>query len=331
MKEIISGCKIILSRKRTTVVSMENMLIQYGPRGDKPKRVRPKENVTENIEKVEKAIEKKCFTAPEEGSAGESKYSRGNYWRRRKLRKKTLSAICYNTFEAGMSIMLSLTFDTKKYPYNDLTDLKQANEMFKGFIRRIENEFDGFVYVAVYSRQGNETWHYHVICNLPNDVQNEEIAALWKHGGTYTQRLTTDYEFRGGIQYMNKNMDECAEDKKGFHGYFASKNVQKDKVIRSWDDDPEFDRLVQSAIYEQDGHIEKLYETKSLVVKKYIVNEVTGEVVEEKSMYAPSDTDISGLGDNVEVLQTVNTHYSTGYRDEQYFQKPQVAVRKKKS
>ena len=208
---IDAGFKIEISKRKTRVTTYENLVLRY-KHDDWEQRKDKKE-------KDEK-----------------SSYEDLNYYKRLKKRKKTIDEMCYNNFEIPNTVMITLTFDGKKNK-KDYTQLDVTHCEFKKFIQRINSRYDNFKYIATFCRQENQNWHYHMICNFNRKILNDEIAGIWKNGYTYISYISHQYYFDNVVKYLTKNMESSHDELKGRRGYLCSKNVERNIVFTSWNDE----------------------------------------------------------------------------------------------
>lgn len=248
---IKQGYKIEIGRRRTRVVTYENLRIQttHPIKEQKPKKILP--------------------SIP-------SDYAGFNYYNRIKKRRNTIRELAYNNFEFDKSVLLSLTFDGSAG--TDYVILENAHREFKKFIQRINSHYNNFKYLSTFNRQRNGNWHYHVLCNFPASISNTTITDLWGKGYTYITRFNQSTRFDVGVQYLIDNMEESAEDTKGKHGYLSSSNLERNIILTSYkvEHEKEFDEVF-ARIEESNRSI--LYSTKNhLGIQGETINEETGEI-----------------------------------------------------
>lgn len=190
------GYKLELGRNRTRVTTYENLRLHTtNPiKEEKPKKIKP--------------------SIP-------SNYADYNYYNRIGKRRNKIRELAYNSFEYKNAVMLTLTFDKPTH------ELQEAHKHFKKFMQRVNSHYDGFRYLATFSKQKNGNWHYHVLCNFKPTTKNSTIRELWGHGITYITYFDKQTKFDTAIQYLISNMEESADDTKGKHGYLASDNLEK--------------------------------------------------------------------------------------------------------
>ena len=73
-----------------------------------------------------------------------------------------------------------------------ITDTKQAYNDFDKFIKRLRYKYGNLEYINVCEPQGNGRWHFHCLIIFPSKapyIPNDEMAEIWGHGFTKTQKL----------------------------------------------------------------------------------------------------------------------------------------------
>lgn len=164
-----------------------------------------------------------------------SRFEQYNYMKRMKARRQTIRELVYNNFDTPNTTMITLTFDSQQFPSLDFTDLKIAHKEFKKFIQRINFRFDNFKYVATFSRQENQNWHYHLICNISNSISKAVIEAIWNRGHVWLTYIFKESVLRDKVNYCIDNMEEIAySDLRMEKGYLASKGLRRNIVLHSW-------------------------------------------------------------------------------------------------
>ena len=164
------------------------------------------------------------------------KYAKFNYAKRVKQRASQFKTHAYINFAIPNVQFVTLTFDSRIF--EGANDLKACHIAFRNFIKRIRHQFDDFRYLAVFSRQRNGNWHYHMICNFDETVSGKMIRELWKNGIVHNTVITKYDEFDTKISYCVDNMTKIAwEDLQGEQGYLHSDHLQNKKIVRSWNDD----------------------------------------------------------------------------------------------
>ena len=251
-----NGYKLKIGRHRTHITTYEDMRLQTTAplKKDKPKKIKP--------------------SIP-------SNYAECNYYARKRNRRRVVKEIIYNNFALPNVVMITLTFDQKNAKENQsYTDLSKAHYEFKKFIQRIESHYDDFRYIATFNRQSCGNWHYHLFCNFPPNTPNKTITQLWQRGLTYITYIKSQADYKQCIDYLIHNMDQAANELKGKRGYLAPKDIERDKVINSWNEQhtEEFNEAFERV---ENAPRKILYEAKNhLGVKAKTVDENTGEIRE---------------------------------------------------
>lgn len=281
---IKNGYKLTIGRKRTRITTYENLRLQTTKPKDKPKKSE---------------------------QSNPSSYSDHNYYNRQRQRRETVKELAYNSFEYLNATMLTLTFN------RPMTDLTEAHDIFHKFIKRINDHYNNFRYLATFSRQANGNWHYHVLTNLPATTQNDTISELWQNGYTYITFFDTQSKFDTAITYIIANMVSSSQDTKGKHGYLASKNCERNLVITSYktSDIEQFDNIFPQI---QKAKNTILYEAKShLGVKATYEDPETGELHEVHIPNQELDAMMASKG--YEEWETTFTHLTSSARFEEQF------------
>lgn len=253
---IANGYKLKISRHRTHITTYEDMRLQTTAplKKDKPKKIKP--------------------SIP-------SNYADCNYYARKRNRRRVVKEIIYNNFALPNVVMITLTFDQKKAQQNQsYTDLSYTHYEFKKFIQRVESHYDDFRYIATFNRQSSGNWHYHLFCNFPPNIPNKTITHLWRNGITYITYIKTQADYQQCMDYLIQNMDQAANELKGKRGYLAPKDIERDKVIKSWNEQ-HTEEFMEAFERVENAPRTILYETRNhLGVKGKSVDETTGEIRE---------------------------------------------------
>lgn len=107
---------------------------------------------------------------------------------RRSIRKLRM-IINANFFGEDNELFITLTYA------ENMTDLKRLYKDFNKFVKRLKYRYKdyGFEYIAVPEPQLRGAWHLHLLLKAMNKgylyISNDEIAELWSHGFTKTERL----------------------------------------------------------------------------------------------------------------------------------------------
>ena len=133
------------------------------------------------------------------------KYATYNYAKRVKKRRSTFKTLAYINFHIPNVQFVTLTFDSRIV--NNANDLQTCHKAFQKFIKRIRHQYDDFRYLAVFSRQTNKNWHYHMICNFDESVTGKAIRELWTYGIIHNTVVTKYDEFDTKVSYCVDNME----------------------------------------------------------------------------------------------------------------------------
>lgn len=140
---------------------------------------------------------------------------------------------------------LTLTFK------ENFTDLKEANLIFKKFIKRLKYAYPELKYLAVPEFQKRGAVHYHVLLNL-GYVENSELAAIWDQGFVM---INTIRHVRNIGLYISKYIGKDLFDKRyfGMRKVLYSRNLDRPKIIV-------FARSVKEYLLKQATNLKQLFE-----------------------------------------------------------------------
>jgi len=112
----------------------------------------------------------------------------------------------------------------------NITDVSEANQLWKKFIKRMRYKYGDFKYMAVIEFQKRGAVHYHVIWDLAY-IKKSELSEIWSHGFVKINRIEhVDNVGAYIVKYMTKDlMDERF---KGLKAYQCSKGLQRPLVLR---------------------------------------------------------------------------------------------------
>lgn len=165
---------------------------------------------------------------------GEGRDRDENYKKTQRRRKNTIRQLICMNFDRG-SKFVTLTFDNKRD--FDIKDVKQCNQAYDHFIKRLRRKFPELKYLSVVEFQDKNdrgAVHYHMICNLPY-IKKSELAEIWGNG--FIQINAIDHVDNIGayvVKYMNKDIDD--KRLQGLKAYNCSKGLQKPVEFKSWDE-----------------------------------------------------------------------------------------------
>jgi hypothetical protein len=176
-------------------------------------------------------------------SKEKSKNADKNYQKRQAKRNSAIKDIFETNFGQG-NIFITLTFDSATFDKGDIMNLDFTHGEFKKFIQRMNRRYEDFIYLATFSRQQNGAWHYHMITNLIMAENLNIVQEIWGNGNCNCKNLCSGEYYLNAKNYMCKNAEEFADDKKGKRGYLCSKNVLRPIVLR-------MNKIEDEALFEQ--------------------------------------------------------------------------------
>lgn len=198
--------------------ALKTVLTPFPPENDKDNKENDKQNTLKSSAKK-----------------NEGKYAKYNYAKRVKKRRSTFKTLAYINFRTPNVQFVTLTFDSRIF--DNANDLQTCHKAFQKFVKRIRHQYDDFRYLAVFSRQTNKDWHYHMICNFDETVSGKTIHDLWTYGIVHNTVLTKYDEFDTKVSYCIDNMESVSWDElQGEKGYLNSKGLQNKIVLRSWNE-----------------------------------------------------------------------------------------------
>ena len=142
--------------------------------------------------------------------------------------------LCRNNFCENNSMHITLTFDAKRFPQKDFTDLKTAKAEFSKFIKRMNDHYDNFRHVTVYARQRNRNWHFHMLCNLDANTQQKFIKEIWGLGGVYISHKRDKEAFKGGVNYLFRNLKKNFDEYVDKRAFIYSRGLKSNVYLRFW-------------------------------------------------------------------------------------------------
>ncbi len=160
--------------------------------------------------------------------AEKNKSRKDNLYRAKSRLKRLISS------NPDLIKFITLTFEKK------ITNIKDANYIFQGFIRRMNKKFKNFKYIAVpefqrdfdYKGESNARVHYHLICNIKDFVANSYIKEIWNHGHVNVKDLKEGYIEYYLSKYLTKDIDSRLF---GRRKYLYSQNCSKPLVFNKVD------------------------------------------------------------------------------------------------
>lgn len=100
-----------------------------------------------------------------------------------------------------------------------ITDTKQAYIDFDKFIKRLRYKYGNLEYINVCEPQGNGRWHFHCLIIFPSKapyIPNDEMAEIWGHGFTKTQKLDNRIDNIGA--YLSAHISDIEIEEAGVLG-----------------------------------------------------------------------------------------------------------------
>lgn len=244
----------------------------------------------------------------------DGKYAKYNYAKRVKQRRSKFKTLAYINFMVPNVQFVTLTFDSRIFKGAD--DLDTCHKAFQKFIKRVRHQYDDFRYLAVFSRQRNKHWHYHMLCNFHETVSGKTIREIWSYGIVHNSVLTRYDEFESKLSYCIDNMEQVAWDElQGEKGYLSSNGLQNKIVLRSWNEN------------EHDMAFECLREILGSTDKPMPVSST--EIMESLTAYEIKRIKDSNSGDIIPSNKSFNINYLISHKGfAELFDKPVVAKKK---
>lgn len=143
-----------------------------------------------------------------------------------------------NDGSPGQNAQLFITLTYRE----NMTDEKRLLTDYNKFIKRLEYAYSEhrFLYVTVMEPQGRGAWHVHMLLkSLNHDIlwlENDDIARIWSHGFTKTQRLKSNDVGAYYTAYFTCLIAETKENKT------SEETLAEEEVITRWNDLIEHDK-----------------------------------------------------------------------------------------
>jgi hypothetical protein len=137
----------------------------------------------------------------------------------RRTRAKIIRLVDSNP---DLNAFVTLTFK------DNITDLREANSVFKSFIKRLKRQVKDLRYLAVPEFQKRGAVHYHVLVNF--EMRNEELADIWGQGFVMINKIK--HISRLGI-YVSKYIGKDLFDLRyfGMRKILSSRNLAKPIIV----------------------------------------------------------------------------------------------------
>lgn len=197
--------KLIISGKKAEFYQYEAPIIVGKKRKRKPAKRRTREDVTREIEN-------------NEDSAFQMEIVRDFSLRR--TRSKITRLIDSNE---DLRTFITLTFA------DNITDLKEANIIFKKFILRLKYLYKDLKYLAIPEFQKRGAVHYHLLINIEY-IDNAKLADIWNQGFVMINKVKHINHLGLYIsKYISKNLFDIRYF--GMRKILSSRNLDKPIII----------------------------------------------------------------------------------------------------
>lgn len=145
-----------------------------------------------------------------------------------------------------------------------ITEVKEANEYYIKFIRKLYSEYGKFDYLAVIQFQDNGRVHHHTLWNMQCVLQKDLLKIWGKGKGSVDVRLVYDVDDLGA--YLLGYLDKGISDKRlyGNKAYLCSKGLKRAKDI-IFDTDEDLEKFYKEGNIKKSDIARKLksYESES--------------------------------------------------------------------
>ncbi len=147
-----------------------------------------------------------------------------NYANTNQRRRDMVRRLACCNFKAEYDKFFTLTFK------DNLTDVKEANYIFRQFMKRLKYKFGKDIkYLAVIEFQNRGAVHYHVLCDIPY-IPQQYLQEIWGQGFVYINAIShVDNIGAYIVKYMTK--DNTDERLQGLKAYFFSRNLKRPEEI----------------------------------------------------------------------------------------------------
>lgn len=163
-----------------------------------------------------------------------SEYFNLNQNRKYKRACRKIKNLCRNNFYEDNATHISLTFDARRFPEKDFTDLKTAKAEFSKFIKRMNEHYDNFRHVTVYARHENGTWHFHMLCNLDSKTKKMLVRKIWGLGAVKILYKGNRKAVDNLVNYLCKNLKKNFDEYVDKRAFAYSKELQDNIYLRQW-------------------------------------------------------------------------------------------------
>lgn len=154
--------------------------------------------------------------------------SLANYANTNQRRRDTVRRLACSNFNSSTCKFFTLTFA------DNMTDVKECNNLFKKFIMRLNYKFNLKIkYLAVIEFQERGAIHYHVLADIPY-IPQQELQNIWGHGFVYINAVKhVDNIGAYLVKYMTKDTEDTRL--QGLQAYLHSRNLIKSYEIANHD------------------------------------------------------------------------------------------------
>lgn len=172
-------------------------------------------------------LSKEFYEVLKTGEVKEYKQSSGKGGKSLRQTMNRLEGLIRNNFTGGNEAQLFLTLTYKE----NMRDTKRLYADFDKFWKRVKYAFPDkqLEYLSVAEPQGRGAWHLHILvrddANEKLYISNREIARLWGHGMTDTQRLKGDDVGKYYVTYFSYIQDKNED--------IAEKNTRSKKLQKA--------------------------------------------------------------------------------------------------
>lgn len=163
-----------------------------------------------------------------------SEYFALNQQNKYKRTRRKIINLCINNFYEDNAMHVTLTFDARKFPEKDFTDLKTAKAEFSKFIKRMNEHYDNFRHVTVYARHENGTWHFHMLCNLDSKTKKMLVRKIWGLGAVKILYKGNRKAVDNLVNYLCKNLKKNFDEYVDKRAFAYSKELQDNIYLRQW-------------------------------------------------------------------------------------------------
>lgn len=176
-----------------------------------------------------------------------------------------------NFFGEPNELFITLTYR------ENMTDVKRLYRDFKNFYKRLRRRYQEYKFEYIYTiePQLRGAWHIHLLLKAMNVkylyIPNEEIAELWGHGFTKTERLTGVDNIGAYLSAYLTNLEDGCKGARlylypsGVNIYRTSRGIKKPHIVKG---DMRLDEKYK--VYEGEFEIKKDDEVVNRVtIKQY--------------------------------------------------------------